>query len=1414
MGYKRGYGRGGGAGTGVASGAGGGGGTPAIHLEQNGNAELGLVLGLQHEEAGPDWGFFATARRPLPHLPQADLTGQTGGSRVRVFLPETLIRPSEVTTSGSGQWNMRVIQGQPAVAEVAATSASFDIRTSATVNKGIRVTLAPGANGSDVSFSIQRITTGSISRNISNGRVLQVFILSTSTAAEVLGQFYTTAGDTTSGLAQLALPNAHPTNPGGSVNIQSVAYFGPAGDVEDGTSVIGGLTISQIAGRTVGNNLNVNFVPSQHGTSGTDGTPAITRAPLSANFDLANQRIEITAISTDTLNQIAAIIRPLPYPIRVDFDLIDGYSDDTAGNNGGFAEAGLVTVNTGTSTLNAATFFSGAVGDHVDVAFAAGINRDTLLVTANATAETITLRYHTGDSIQTLVDYLNERQISDANVTLYASEIYGTNLSSGAEAPPINGRPFVDYYPEGSAGSGGATSTSSGLDQSQVDARINTIVDKDFVDNLDVDADTLDGQEGSYYLDYDNFINTPTIPTSNNSVDVSDPKSLVSTLEWHVDPAQLTGRGITDFERTFRLEFERPFFDLSSYYFEVFIGGQMVHARTQWASTFTHFDAIVNGVEATAIVGGLSSNDHHFDVEIRFFEDSTSTTILAITSRRLLIVPQYPARVRVLPETIDAHDQLQGSYTIILDDLQANMLDGISPAINFLSIDIRRPGGSNVTVLQPSWTYATRDQEISFNINAAAETLIGATSSTDYLIFEVEFLGGGSVLTSASAIVPIGTDGIFPASRSDIPEEATETTAGIVEKATSDEMTEGTADKFPDAAIIKTYVDASIEDGGTTRGAKLATSSNLVSTTNRQLDTDLPNVTWTLEPDVAPLLTVPSTDTNWLQFDIGSPPDDVIGLWFVSFVGGVEQDRIIHPWNSHILADKEGLRFSATSRIVVREQEVNRNGFPTVYRLEGGATTIPANATVEVYYAVASGAGGGSANTTSSLTQAQQIGLLHFTSDVASLQYSGELSDALEQTFRISVANPEVLTGDIWVEGNIQGLGALSRTKWASNIANLDLVLSSPNADTVAEAIDTNNDMTLDLDLRFHSTSSGDNLVDVLKFTIPIINTGNYVSESEFETHENNASAHQDSPRRQSFLDISAPVGREIYLTQTINHPGTEHIFVLPLGALGPSDNFIGASVIDFSGNSGPEATADTSGFPAVMNAARVAGIWQNNGGLDNFITIAVEESIGIPTHINLGLASGHVRSALTQNGSNITVAGNDYRIMRTDVTNLRGQLEATVNNMASFSFSLEYATGFIESDGTIDTGTDFEPNKYVSIGNGQWIPITLSRSPNILQEAVNGGDSAGVTLITLPSDYTNWRFLSISMWGQNEDRIGGTSLRTSLIATQTANRVFVVSGNLEAGGRGSMGSLTWTRNSRTLASVNNDRIIYAELHD
>jgi hypothetical protein len=48
------------------------------------------------------------------------------------------------------------------------------------------------------------------------------------------------------------------------------------------------------------------------------------------------------------------------------------------------------------------------------------------------------------------------------------------------------------------------------IDSAYVQSKIN----KTFINNLDVNAGTLDGQDGTYFLDYNNFTNTPSIPDS------------------------------------------------------------------------------------------------------------------------------------------------------------------------------------------------------------------------------------------------------------------------------------------------------------------------------------------------------------------------------------------------------------------------------------------------------------------------------------------------------------------------------------------------------------------------------------------------------------------------------------------------------------------------------------------------------------------------------------------------------------------------------------------------------------------------------------------------------------------------------------------------------------------------------------
>ena len=69
-------------------------------------------------------------------------------------------------------------------------------------------------------------------------------------------------------------------------------------------------------------------------------------------------------------------------------------------------------------------------------------------------------------------------------------------------------------------------------DSAGVNSLIDTRVNGTFINNLTIDADTLGGQAGSHYLNYNNFTNTPTIPTLGTTfVDSAEARKLISVTD-------------------------------------------------------------------------------------------------------------------------------------------------------------------------------------------------------------------------------------------------------------------------------------------------------------------------------------------------------------------------------------------------------------------------------------------------------------------------------------------------------------------------------------------------------------------------------------------------------------------------------------------------------------------------------------------------------------------------------------------------------------------------------------------------------------------------------------------------------------------------------------------------------------------
>ena len=78
---------------------------------------------------------------------------------------------------------------------------------------------------------------------------------------------------------------------------------------------------------------------------------------------------------------------------------------------------------------------------------------------------------------------------------------------------------------------------SAGTDSATVSAIITADVDAAFINALTIDADTLGGQNSAYHLNYNNFTNTPTIPTIGN--DFVDSAAVSTIIASDIDSAQI-----------------------------------------------------------------------------------------------------------------------------------------------------------------------------------------------------------------------------------------------------------------------------------------------------------------------------------------------------------------------------------------------------------------------------------------------------------------------------------------------------------------------------------------------------------------------------------------------------------------------------------------------------------------------------------------------------------------------------------------------------------------------------------------------------------------------------------------------------------------------------------------------------------
>ena len=150
---------------------------------------------------------------------------------------------------------------------------------------------------------------------------------------------------------------------------------------------------------------------------------------------------------------------------------------------------------TGTPNILDSTDFSGIITTNVNQTFVNNLNIDAVTLGGNDSSY-----------------YLNYNNFTNTPNVLDSAQII--SLTSGAGAATQS---YVD------------AAVAALPDSAQVSTIISSDVDKAFVDALNIDADTLDGQQGTYYLDYNNFTNTPTLFSGSYTDLTNKPNILDST---------------------------------------------------------------------------------------------------------------------------------------------------------------------------------------------------------------------------------------------------------------------------------------------------------------------------------------------------------------------------------------------------------------------------------------------------------------------------------------------------------------------------------------------------------------------------------------------------------------------------------------------------------------------------------------------------------------------------------------------------------------------------------------------------------------------------------------------------------------------------------------------------------------------
>ena len=225
------------------------------------------------------------------------------------------------------------------------------------------------------------------------------------------------------------------------------------------------------------------------------------------------------------------------------------------------------------------------------------------------------------------------------------------------------------------------------LDSNEIKAFINSayirsFIDKTFIDGLNVNADTLDGQEGSYYSNYNNLTNKPLIL---DNIDVSNiitndvDKAFVDAL--NVDADTLDGLNSTQFLRSDQSDSMRGSLTVDS---NITVGGYIAGP-----ATFYIDPAGVGDNTGKVVIRG--------DFQVDGIQTIVNSTTVSINDKNIVLADSA---------------------------LNAAEADGAGITVN----------GANATI-----TYDAASDEWQFNKDVQAPNIVATTITGEYAGFDSDF---------------------------------------------------------------------------------------------------------------------------------------------------------------------------------------------------------------------------------------------------------------------------------------------------------------------------------------------------------------------------------------------------------------------------------------------------------------------------------------------------------------------------------------------------------------------------------------------------------------------------------------------------------------------------------------------------